>query len=265
MPSIRDQYSEIAAPAPATEATAGTRILDFLFTIDRPEILTPGFSIMDPFQQPVVQQVASAFYTRFYNDATPRLFLFGINPGRFGAGITGIPFTDPWALREKCGIESTLTGQRELSSEFIYLMIDRYGGAESFWRDCYVGAVFPFALIKGEKNINYYDDRALQTELTPFIVDSLHRQIAFGARRDIGIVIGTGKNYAYLSRLNAEHRFFERLIPIDHPRFIMQYRRKRLDEYLDRYVTTIHAALNGGLHDSVSISCRPARPISATI
>jgi hypothetical protein len=200
---------------------------------------------MDPFQQPAVQQVATAFYTRFFADNAPRLFLFGINPGRFGGGITGIPFTDPWALREKCGIESALVGQRELSSEFIYQMIDRYGGADAFWHDCYVGAVFPFALIRGDKNINYYDDRALQIELMPYIVSSLERQISFGARRNVAIVVGTGKNHDFLNRLNVEHHFFDRLIPIDHPRFIMQYRRKRLDEYLDRYVTTIRSALNG--------------------
>jgi hypothetical protein len=227
------------------QTRVGDRVLDFMIRSERPEIRTPGFSIMDPFAQPEVQRVATAFYTRFYSDDRTRLCLFGINPGRFGGGITGIPFTDPWALREKCGIASTLTGQRELSADFIYQMIDRYGGAETFWQDCYVGAVFPFALIRGDKNINYYDDRALQIELTPYIVKSLHHQIAFGARRDVAIVIGTGKNHDFLSRLNAEHHFFDRLVPIDHPRFIMQYRRKRLEDYLDQYVTTIGALASG--------------------
>ena len=222
-----------------TEPIFGEQVISFLQTFPRPLIQTPGFSIMDPYQQPAVAEITRQFYIRFYPDDRQRLFLFGINPGRYGGGVTGIPFTDPWALREKCGIEVGLTGQRELSADFIYRMIDRYGGVETFWRDCYIGAVFPFALIRGGKNINYYDDRQLQTELTPAIVDSLTRQIAFGARRDVAIVIGGGKNFDYLTRLNAEHHFFDRLVPIDHPRFIMQYRRKRLDEYIVRYVDTI--------------------------
>ena len=231
-------------------STFAANVIEFFQTAVRPDIALAGFSIMDPFQEVAVQQAVHDFYTRYSNDPHERLFLIGINPGRFGGGITGIPFTDPHALREICGIESTLAGKRELSAEFIYQMIDHLGGPQSFYRDCYLAAVFPFALIRDGKNVNYYDDRALQEALTPYIVETVHRQLAFGARRDVAIVLGTGKNYRYFRQLNDEHQFWERLIPIEHPRFIMQYRRKRVPEYLDRYRDTIRAVLEARPDDS---------------
>lgn len=101
----------------------------------------------------------------------------------------------------------------------------------------------PFGLVSGRRNLNYYDRRDLLTELEPYMVRAMWTQFGFGVRRDVAIVLGTGKNYRELSRLNAEHGFVERLIPIDHPRFVMQYRLKRLDEYLERYVRILDETL----------------------
>jgi hypothetical protein len=69
----------------------------------------------------------------------------------------------------------------------------------------------------------------------PFIVRNLRTQLAFGARRRAAVVLGTGKNFAFLRRLNAEHRFFDELHSVEHPRFIMQYRRPHVGRFLDRY------------------------------
>ena len=51
---------------------------------------------------------------------TQRHLLLGINPGRFGGGVTGIPFTDPIRLQNVCGIENNFEKKQELSSVFIY-------------------------------------------------------------------------------------------------------------------------------------------------
>jgi hypothetical protein len=73
----------------------------------------------------------------------------------------------------------------------------------------------------------------------PFIRSSIERQLAMGGRRDAAIVLGAGKNFAYLQRLNDECGCFERLLPVEHPRFIMQYRRRRLDEYVASYLSAL--------------------------
>jgi hypothetical protein len=223
--------------------TVGERVIEFYLHGERPEVTLPGVEFMDPFGLEPVQSAVRQFYAKYFSDDGPRVFVIGINPGRFGGGITGTPFTDPWVLREICGIETGITGQRELSSIFVYDMIARMGGPEAFYRHFLISAVLPFGLVRGGKNLNYYDERALITELTPYIVRTMWTQLEFGARRDIAIVLGTGKNYDYLARLNAEFGFFERIVPLDHPRFILQYRRKRVDEYLDRYVEVLTAAI----------------------
>ena len=65
--------------------------------------------MMNPYTNGAAWEVVEKFYLKYYNDDRPRAFIFGINPGRHGAGVTGIPFTDPIRLAEKCGIAFQLT------------------------------------------------------------------------------------------------------------------------------------------------------------
>src|ERR1700722_9301116 len=78
--------------------TNAAAILDFYKKL-RPRFALPaGISIMNPYQEPATWTVVKQFYTKFYGDEAPRSYIFGINPGRHGAGVTGIPFTDPIRL-----------------------------------------------------------------------------------------------------------------------------------------------------------------------
>jgi hypothetical protein len=85
-------------------------------------------------------------------------------------------------------------------------------------------------------NLNYYDDPALQQAVTPRVVRWVKDLLATGLRSDVMACIGTGKNLAFLEKLNQEHGFFQRIIPLEHPRFVMQYRFKRMDEFVGKYV-----------------------------
>ena len=42
--------------------------------------------------------------------------------------------------------------------------------------------------------------------------------------------------------LNEQHQWFERIIPLPHPRWIMQYRRKTADSYVERFKEEMSAA-----------------------
>lgn len=190
---------------------------------------------MFPYSDPAVMRVTSAFYRKFFDDTSPRVFLIGINPGRFGAGTTGIPFTDPVSLEKQCGIPNQFPKRRELSAEFFEQLIERWGGPQEFYRSHFFSAASPIGFTKGGKNYNYYDDPKLLAAVRPFIISTLRAQLAFGARRDVAVVLGTGRNYAFLVRLNAELRLFDKLLVVEHPRFIMQYRRPKVPEYLDKY------------------------------
>lgn len=216
--------------------TFASRVYDFYTSLRRPRV-PAGITVMNPYAEPGVRQCLRSFLDKYFDDNNPRTLVLGINPGRFGAGITGVTFADPVALADYCGIDTGLPRRRELSSVFIYDAINRFGGPSAFHSRFFLTAICPLGFTRDGINLNYYDDPRLAKAVTPFIVRSIEQQIAIGGRRDHAIILGTGTNFKFMQRLNAEHGFFEQLHALDHPRFIMQYRRKRLDEYLHRYVT----------------------------
>ena len=223
-------------------STFGSRVLDFYRHLAAPRV-PRGLRVMNPYADAKVLGYVSAFLKKYFADDRPRVLVLGINPGRFGAGLTGVTFTDPVALADECGIANALPRRRELSSIFVYDFVNRFGGAQSFYRDFFLTAASPLGFTRNDNNYNYYDDPRLARAVTPFIVQSIQRQIALGGRRDHAIVFGTGENFRFLLKLNEAHGFFDALHPLEHPRFIMQYRRKRLDEYLAKYDAVFSAAL----------------------
>src|SRR5262245_45774246 len=98
---------------------------------------------MNPYQDNKTMKLVTAFYNQFYSDSNPRTLMLGINPGRFGAGVTGISFTDPIRLERECGIPNDLAKKPELSSDFIYRMINACGGVNKFYGRYLVTAVSP--------------------------------------------------------------------------------------------------------------------------
>ncbi len=216
----------------------GARVLDYHFQLKPGFRLPEGIHWLLPYQDPNTRQCMEAFYNTYYADHIPRIFLLGINPGRFGAGITGVPFTDPIRLA-KLGIENDLPKKQELSSVFIYEMIERCGGPPVFFSKYYVASLSPLGLVKNGLNYNYYDNTLLAKKMEPFIVQNIETQRTFGCQDEVVYCIGQGKNYNYLSRLNDRYRWWKVVIPIPHPRWIMQYRLKQKEEFLRLYVSLL--------------------------
>lgn len=171
--------------------------------------------------------------------------VIGINPGRFGGGVTGIPFTDPIRLHQDCGIDNPWSKKQELSSVFIYEMIKAFGGVTSFYNHFYISAVSPLGFTLNNKNLNYYDDKELIKQIKPFVIDCMEQQLQFGIDTRVAFCLGDGKNFKYLSRLNDEMKWFKSIVPLSHPRFIMQYRLKKKDEYISFYVNQFQNYLSG--------------------
>jgi hypothetical protein len=211
-------------------------ILHFLFNLRIPFKLPKDVEVLDAHQRQDVQQVCISFYKKYYNDNNQRHVLIGINPGRFGGGVTGIPFTDPIRLENICGIKNDFQKKQELSSVFIYEMIEAFGGVEEFYKRFYFSAVSPLGFVKHGKNLNYYDDKILLKRIEPFVIDCMQKQIAFSLRTDICFCIGEGENLKYLHKLNATYKWFGKIESVPHPRFIMQYRLKRKEEFIQQYL-----------------------------
>jgi len=199
---------------------------------------------MNPFSSPAVKKITRLFYEKFYDDTNPRTLILGINPGRHGAGATGIPFTDTKRLNSECGIPFNEFQTHETSSVFVYDIVNAYGGPEAFYRKYYITSASPLGfVVKNERgrevNYNYYDDPKLERSATPFIIDSIRKQLAFGINRNICYCLGK-KNTEHLEEINRKQGFFKKLVPLEHPRFIMQYRLKKKDEFVKKYLNLLN-------------------------
>jgi hypothetical protein len=216
-------------------------IIGFYKNIKPPAKLPKGIGVLYPQQQKEVIAIVEQFYKKFYADNHKRTLIFGINPGRFGAGVTGINFTGPKQLKEYCGIEHSLKMHSELSAEFIYEAIEKYGGVKKFYKNFFISAVSPLGYVKDGINLNYYDDKKLQEAVTPFVVDCVEKQLKWNVNREKCICIGGEKNYKYFFKLNGTKGWFKEIIPLAHPRFILQYRRKTKEIYLSQYMDAFSA------------------------
>ena len=225
--------------------TFADRVIGFNKQLFYPETLPTGFQVMNPYlDNPETLEVMQLFYKRFYNDNLQRKFIIGINPGRYGAGVTGVPFTDTKRLESVCGIPMKSVQSHEVSSVFVYDMIDRYGGTTAFYDKFYINSLFPLALIRENaqgnwRNANYYDYPPLFEEMRPFMIDCLTKQIALGIDTTEAFVLGV-KNAGYVERLNKEAKLFERLTVLEHPRYIQQYKTKERDQYIMRYIEKLN-------------------------
>jgi hypothetical protein len=219
------------------------RVLSFYreLKIDYP--LPGGVEVLNPYADETGFSLCTSFYKKYYNDDGQRFMILGINPGRFGGGITGVPFTDPVKLEEICGIANSLPKKNELSAEFIHAMIAAFGGVESFFFKFYINSVSPLGYIKDGRNVNYYDTPKLLKSLESFIITSIEKQLGLGINRQAGFCLGEGQNFRYLKNLNDNKKYFDTIIPLAHPRFIMQYKRKRVTEYVDDYLNKLNSVL----------------------
>lgn len=209
--------------------------------------LPPGVGVLDPFNGEhanEVRRIVTLFHRKYFSDDRQRVLMLGINPGRLGAGSTGLSFTDTKRCESDLGIPVNGLRTHEPSSDFFYRMIRAAGGPEAFYGKVYVHAICPLGFVKAgpqgkDINLNYYDDKALEQAVEPFIVRWLNDLIACGMRTDVVFCIGTGKNAAFFQKLKAEHRFFKDIVAVEHPRFIMQYKAKRVDTYVQKYVSAL--------------------------
>ncbi|WP_374949879.1 uracil-DNA glycosylase family protein [Mucilaginibacter sp.] len=213
--------------------------------------LPANIRIMNPFKEAdQALTISEQFYRKYYSDDNQRHLILGINPGRFGGGLTGIPFTDPKRLIADCHIPYTGKLTHETSSAFIYEMINAYGGPHVFYRDLYINSLFPLGFTtrdeKGrEKNYNYYDSKELSNAVTPAIIENIKKQIAIGCYTNTCFCFGTGQNEKFIKKLNDEHGFFNRIVALEHPRFIMQYKSKSKQAYIDKYLEAFSEAITG--------------------
>lgn len=228
--------------------TFAKQVLQFNETLVHASLHLPdGYSVVNPFtgsQKEQVAKISTAFYEKYYNDVNPRRLILGSSPARRGTAVTGVPFEDAKHLQSETGIFIDNFYINKSSSGFLYDVINEYGGCQKFYSDFYMNFVCPLGIVrtnaKGrEVNCNYYENKKLQEALYPFIVNTLQMQVNFGVDTSVCYCIGSGENYRFLMSLNEKYHFFDSIIPLEHPRFIMQYNSKHKNDFLEKYLTAL--------------------------
>lgn len=219
--------------------TFAHNVYEFLTTLLLPVNLPNAIEVLWPFNSPEVQSVVKQMSSKYYLEAEDRIGMWGINPGRLGAGLTGLSFTDPHSVKNLLGIPTNIEGRREPSAQFIQLVIEAYGGPATFYKDVYLGAVCPLGFVRDGKNINFYDDKDLMREIVPFVLETMSHQHNFGVRTDSCIVLGANKLRDFFERFVQPTFGFDHVVYLNHPRYIMQYRRPEIQRHVDEYVQAI--------------------------
>ena len=227
------------------QKTFGDKVIEFNKNLNYNGELPEGFRVLNPYlDNPETMDVMKRFYHKYYNDEKQRQFIIGINPSRHGAGVTGVPFTDTKRLKDVCGIQMKSAHTHEVSSVFIYDMIEAFGGAEKFYSTFYINSPFPLAIIRKNKdnnwvNANYYDDKTLFEMVKNFMTDSLKKHISMGLDTSTVFVLGK-KNADFIQKLNREAKLFDQIKILEHPRYIQQYKSKEKQLYIDKYILTLN-------------------------
>lgn len=226
-------------------------ILEFNEFLSKVKINLPeGFRLVNPFngeEKDKIEEITKAFYSKYYNDSKKRHIILGSSPARRGSAVTGVPFENTESLQQETGVNIESFHANKGSSDFLSEVIDRYGGRQKFYTDFYMSFVCPLGIVrqntKGhEVNCNYYESKSLLTALRQFILEALKRQVNFNINTSTCYCIGSGENYKILTEINDKYKLFERIIPLEHPRFIMQYHAKQKEAFLKKYLEKLSAA-----------------------
>lgn len=167
----------------------------------------------------------AAFWEKYYGNAVPRIMICGINPGRLGAGKTGIPFLDFASLSQL--IPCIERQYSENSASFFFEVVKSFG-AESFFKTFYVTNFSSVGFVKDGVNFNYHDlpQAALETVERNFlaeiaIVEPTH-------------VISLGRE-VHLSVLKLLPSSIDCSHYLPHPSWVAIYRSNERDYWVQRY------------------------------
>jgi len=169
------------------------------------------------------------FCHQYYGSAVPRVVLCGINPGRHGAGKTGIPFVDYKSLSQL--ISGVDRQDSESSAKFFFQVMRRFG-VNNFSHSFYVTNVASVGFMRDGKNLNY-------NELPKSALKMVERNFL----QEMEIVQPTH----VISLGEVVQQTVRKLLPasvdcsmrLPHPSWITTYRGKEMDKWVMWYLAVL--------------------------
>lgn len=130
-----------------------------------------GIQILSGFEDNI--ELVRQFYRKWYDsEPNTKIVLCGINPGKKGAGKTGVPFVDYRGISQL--IEGVYDDDWEQSAQFIYSIIEEIG-AKTFFNHVYLTNVSWFGFQSKGKNVNYHElPRDLQHKFTETFIKEMN-------------------------------------------------------------------------------------------
>ena len=71
------------------------------------------------------------------------------------------------------------------------------------------------------------------------MIQSLKIHISMGVFTNEVYVLGK-KNAEYINKLNSQENLFDKIVVLEHPRYIQQYKSKEKQLYIDKYILTLN-------------------------
>lgn len=209
-------------------------VIDFYKTFSSPNGLPANVVVHNPFSDPQRRAAIETFYSTFYSDNKPRIHVLGINPSKFHATSTGIHYTDGFALENYCGIKNDFSKSRELTSEFIYRVIEELGGAKDAFSNVFLWAMMPVSVTEDGKYVNYYESSSV--DLLSSVVRSNVEWLSKVPSTGRVVILGIGENAKFFDHLEGKPLVYDTVRYLPHPRWIMQYNRKKIEYYIEQYI-----------------------------
>ena len=222
------------------ETTFGDRVLAFYDALVAFEWASADIALLSPVSASARREALATFCRSFYNDNSRRVFWLGINPSRVRNTSTGVPYTDGYALENYCNIHNDFSKSRELTADFFYRFVAAFGGPERFFSRHYAGAAFPLSVLRKDRYCNWYDSGLPET-IASSVPDLIEKQVEMGSN-GVLVVIGSGHNAKHLIRINTETNLFRKVLVVEHPRYIAQYKSKEIMRYVDKYCNVAREA-----------------------
>ena len=177
------------------------------------------------------------FHKRYVQPNSPKIVMCGINPGRRGAGITGIPFIDTNSLSEM--LPDISNPKSEKSAKFFFSIIKEFGINE-FSRNIHVTNMSWFGFYSLDKgtNVNY---NYLPIEIQNVLVDKFVEEMDF-VNPNVILPIGDTVKLELLNNLKVKNRISAEIgTRLYHPAYRLVERNsyiKVLTEYLTKLKST---------------------------
>jgi len=150
------------------------------------------------------KEVVFEFNCKYIEPNKPKIVICGINPGRFGAGKTGIPLLDFPSLSKILPNMNEIPHEKpEKSAKFIFSIIEHFG-VNDFFKQFYLTNIscIGFYCTKTKKNINYYE---LPLSIQYFLFDNFSKEINY-IKPKIIIPLGKEVEKNLIMDLKHEHK-----------------------------------------------------------